>query len=318
MTNKVMLLDAEQVKNALPWQALVDALNTMFINGCEMPLRHHHSIAVPGEEDATLLIMPAWTSGHYLGVKMANVFPSNRKQQLPSISSNYLLSCGQTGKLLAVMDGGEITARRTAAASVLAAKYLLPQKQHRHLMVGTGRLSANIIQAYAATLGVQHFSLWGRNEKHSQALAASLSGEGLCVTAIAPNALDQAVADATIISCATLSQAPLIRGELVQPGTHVDLVGSFKPNMREADNELMRRAQIFVDTRQGAMVESGDLAIPLQTGVLQSSDILAELSELCQQTHRGRQSAEDITVFKSVGAACEDLAAAVLVYQTVG
>ena len=317
MSSELTVLDADQIKKSLPWPVLVDALEAMFIRGCEMPLRHHHSIHVPGEEDATLLLMPAWVEGGYLGVKMANVFPSNRKQSVASISANYLLSCGQTGKLLSIMDAGELTARRTAAASVLAAKYLLPQKQHRHLMVGTGRLSAALIQAYASTFGITDFTIWGRNSTRSAELAETLSVDGLKVTSVPQDALDQAVAEATIISCATMSHEPLIRGELLQPGTHVDLVGSFTPTMREADNTVMQRGKIFVDTREGAMKESGDLAIPLNTGILQPEDILADLSELCQKTHAGRADANDITVFKAVGAACEDLAAAIVVYRAV-
>ena len=238
MSSELTILDAVQIKKALPWPVLVQALESMFRRGCEMPMRHHHSVRVPGEENATLLIMPAWIEGEYLGVKMANVFPSNRNQSVDSISANYLLSCGRTGKLLSVMDAGELTARRTAAASVLAAKYLLPQKKHKHLMVGTGRLSIALIQAYASTFEIKEFSVWGRNSLRSAEISETLTVDGLNVTSVPNDGLDQAVAEATIISCATMAHQPLIHGELLQPGTHVDLVGSFTPKMREADGRI--------------------------------------------------------------------------------
>ena len=310
-------ISASQLRDLTPWAALVDAIRDSFCQSCHMPLRHHHTVTVPAKDDATLLLMPAWTEGNYLGVKIAQVFPSNRDAGLPSLSAIYLLSSAIDGQLLAVMDGEEITARRTAAASVLAAQYLAPKKARRHLMVGTGRLSPYVVEAYAQMFGLESFSLWGRNLERCRAGAAAIEALGIPISVVAPAELDKAVTQADIISCATLSHRPLIKGALLKPGTHVDLIGGFTPAMREADDDVIKKSSIFVDTYQGATQESGDIVIPMQNGLLTKSALQADLSELCSHRHPGRRQDSDITVFKSVGAACEDLAAAVLAYQSL-
>lgn len=308
-------LDAKQVADALPWQDLVAAIEKIFVSDCHTPTRHHHSIDVPGGDEATLLLMPAWTTSKYLGVKIATVFPSNRTVNLPSIFANYLLYSGKTGEALAMLDGGELTARRTAAASVLAAKYLSRKNAKRHLMIGTGRLSTNLVQAYAQALNIKHFCIWGRDQEKSERVALKLAEQGIDISVVPTDKLEQAVGNTDILSCATLSQEPLINGQWLTPGTHVDLIGSFKPTMRETDDEVMRRGRIFVDTRTGALHESGDLVIPIASGIIDQENILADLYDLCKRQCVGRQTQEEITVFKSVGAACEDLAAAILAYE---
>ncbi len=310
-----MLLTAEQVRNNLSWNSLVGAIQRLFVTGCEVPLRHHHAVEVPSDPDATLLLMPAWQIGQYIGVKMVNVFPGNAKRGLASIGGCYLLSSGTTGELLAVMDGPELTARRTAAASVLAAQFLARTDARKLLVVGTGRLSLNLIEAYASCHDLDEIQVWGRSLDKAQVVADQLEKVGIEVTAVAD--LAEACAAADIISCATLSQQPLIQGEWLSPGTHVDLIGGFTPTMREADDEVIRRAKVFVDTHEGATKEAGDIVIPLETGVLKQSDVLADLYQLCREEHPGRTSDNDITLFKSVGVALEDLAAAIAVYDSI-
>ncbi len=308
-----MIIDADQVRQSLPWLALIEALRLQFIDGCVMPVRHHHDIKVPEEANATLLLMPAWIEGHYIGVKQVSVFPGNSVRQLPTIHGSYLLSCGKTGQLLAMIDGPELTARRTAAASVLAAGYLARPDSKRLLVVGTGAVSGYLIEAYAAAFDLQQIEVWGRDSAKAQALAQSMRTRGLPVIAV--DDLAQQCRQADIISCATLSQQPLIQGQWLSPGSHLDLVGGFKPTMREADDTAIARARLYVDTYDGACSEAGDIAVPLQTGLISRQDIQADLYQLCRQQHRGRQNAAEITLFKSVGAALEDLAAAILIYQ---
>lgn len=315
MSNDALFFNASDVKGFLPWRTLIDSLNEIFRYGCHMPLRHHHTVHVPSQADGTLLLMPAWIEDQFVGVKLANVFPDNCHHQEPSVSAAYLLSSAKTGRFLAFMDGGELTARRTAAASVLAAGRLASKNASQHLMVGTGRLSGNVIQAYAATFNLERFRIWGRNYKKCLETAEALKALGIPVEALPESGLDQAVAEADIISTATLSQQPLIHGDLLKAGAHVDLIGGFTPFMREADDDVIRKSSIFVDTREGAIQESGDIMVPLQAGVISESDIQADLYELCRGQHPGRQSEQEITLFKSVGAACEDLAAAILVYK---
>lgn len=308
-----MFYSAEQVRDALPWQTLIDALERQFQQGCVMPVRHHHQINVPGEQQATLLLMPAWIEGEYLGLKQVAVFPGNGPRNLPAISGSYLLSSGKTGQLLAILDGAELTARRTAAASVLAARYLARPASTRLLIVGTGKLSLNLVAAYASQFPLEQISIWGRSVQKSQAIAAELQMSGY--PAVAVESLPKAVAAADIISCCTLSEQPLVLGDWLKPGTHLDLIGGFRPTMRETDDAAIRRSKVYVDTLEGATKEAGDIVIPLQTGALTNDGIQADLFQLCCGQRSGRQDVEEITLFKSVGAALEDLAAAILVYQ---
>ncbi|TFH88524.1 ornithine cyclodeaminase family protein [Billgrantia azerbaijanica] len=314
-----MILDAEQVTEALPWEALVDALADIFTRTVHSPVRHHHHLHVPGDPEATLLLMPAWLEGQYLGVKQVNVFPGNSARGEPGLSSHYLLSCARTGRHLAQLEGNELTARRTAAASALAARYLARGDARELLMVGAGRMARRLIPAHRAIRPIERVRIWDIREESARALAEALRAEGVEAEAVPADGLAEAAGRADIISCATLSREPLIRGEWLSPGTHLDLVGSFTPAMREADDEVMRRGAIFVDTRAGALSETGDLIDPLTSGVIDEDDVLADFPDLCAGRHAGRRALPDpdraITVFKSVGASVEDLAAAILAFE---
>lgn len=314
-----MLLDAQQVAAALPWPALIDALSHIFTQPVHSPVRHHHRIEVPGAPAAMLLLMPAWIEGQYVGVKQVNAFPGNNDLGLPALNSHYLLNCGKTGQPLAQLEGNELTARRTAAASALASRYLSHPDASRLLMVGSGRMARYLIPAHCAVRNITQITVADRFLSAAQKLAEELAGTGLQVEAIGMDQLEQAAANADIISCATLSNEPLIHGQWLQPGVHLDLIGSFTPTMRETDDVAMQRCAVFVDTRAGALAETGDLIIPIRNGSLAASDIRAEFTELCAGTHKGRAQLENpdraMTLFKSVGASIEDLAAAILAYE---
>ena len=306
-------VSAADIKDSLQWAALTDAVGDMFRSGCEMPARHHHKVKVAGEPDATLLLMPAWTPGGYVGTKILNLFPGNSERGLPSISANYLLASAKTGEMLALIDGGELTAARTAAASALDASYLARPDANLLLIVGTGRLAPLLASAHGSQRPVNTIMVWGRTPDKAAAMARDLTDQGM--NAQAADDLETAVGNADIVSCATLAEESLIHGDWLQPGTHVDLVGAYTPEMREADDEVVRRATVFVDTREGATKEAGDIVIPLATGVLSRDGIAADLYDLCRGDHPGRTSDEEITMFKSVGVALEDLAAAILFYE---
>ena len=309
----MLVLNEAETRAALPFSALIEALRLMFAKGCEMPKRHHHDVAVPGEAAATLLLMPAWQPGTYIGVKMVSVFPGNTSRDLPAIHGSYLLSSGRTGQLLAIIDGAELTARRTAAASALAADYLATKEAHRMLMVGAGRLSQNLIEAHAAVRPISEVSIWARDPRKAEATAAQIDLPGIRISVATD--IEAAARTADIISCATLSSEPLILGEWLKPGAHLDLVGAFKPSMRESDDRAVARAEIFVDTREGALSEGGDLVQPIDKGIITAGSIRADLAELAKGRHKGRSSDQAITLFKSVGAASEDLAGAILAYE---
>lgn len=310
----MLVLHETETAEALKWVDLIDAIERMFRAQCVMPVRHHHEVAVPGEADATLLLMPAWVPGDYIGVKLVSVFPDNHTRGLPAIHGSYLLSSGKTGKMLAVVDGGELTARRTAATSALAARYLARADSSHLLVVGTGRLSLNLMEAHASVRPITRISVWGRNLANAEKTAEEARALGF--NAVACGDLEAAARTADVISCATLSSTPLVHGAWLKPGAHLDLIGAFKPTMRESDDEAVRRATIFVDTRAGAMSEAGDILQPLKDGVISESDIKADLFDLVMGRHKGRSNETEITLFKSVGAALEDLAGAILAYET--
>jgi ornithine cyclodeaminase len=312
---EMLVLDEAETKNALPFPALINSLEAMFRSRAQAPERHHHTIEVPDEPEATLLLMPAWVPGRYFGVKMVSVFPGNAARSLPSIHGSYLLSSGTTGELLAILDGGELTARRTACASALASRYLSRKESSTLLVCGTGRLSFNLIEAHKSVRPIEKVIVWGRDAAKAEQVAQRAAMFGL--DAAAAGDLEAAAREADIISCATLSETSLIKGAWLKPGTHLDLIGAFKPSMRESDDEAVRRAAIFVDTRAGALAEAGDIIQPIRAGVMTAEDIAADLADLAGGIHKGRTREEEITLFKSVGSSLEDLAGAILAVEHV-
>lgn len=304
-------ISTEEVAGSLPWLTLIDRLGRCFKQGVESPPRHHHAIQ-RDDGEATLLLMPAWEPRGYIGLKMLNVFPQNAEHGLPAISGVYLLCEGEHGRPLACIDGSELTRRRTAAASALAARELARDDAETLLIVGTGKLAPMLLEAHAAVRPIRRVRVWGRNSDKAARLAADYSGRFDCA---AVTDLQSAAAAADIISCATLSTEPLIHGDWLRPGTHLDLVGAFRPSMRESDAVCLTRGEVFVDTYAGAQGEAGDIHHAVGEGEFSFEAIRAELVELLRGDHSGRSSEEAITVFKSVGASLEDLAAAIEVWE---
>ena len=288
----MLLLSQEDTHNALRFPDLIDALADMFKAGCEMPVRHHHDMRVPGEPDGTMLLMPAWVPGGHAGVKILNVMPGNSTRGLPAISAEFLLSDARTGEMLALIDGGELTARRTAAASALAARFLAKQDAEHLLVVGTGRLSLNLIEAHAAVRPIKRVSIWGRRKERAEGIAW-LAKESLAIDVEVAEDLDEAISQADIVSTCTLSNEPLIKGALLKPGAHVDLVGAFKPSMRESDDDAIRRASVFVDTprglHQGGRRHRPAAAVgPPDRGGYQGRPLRAHARATCRQGQRRR------------------------------
>ncbi|MBX9587660.1 MAG: ornithine cyclodeaminase family protein [Hyphomonadaceae bacterium] len=316
--------DGAAVDAALGYPALVDILQAAFIQGAIAPPRHHHGVALDGRPEATLLLMPAWQAraagsgfaGRFMGVKTVTVFPDNDTRGKPAVFGAYVLLSAETGETLAVMDATRLTAWRTAAASALASRSLSRPDSARLLMVGAGALAPFLIRAHASVRPIREIVVWNRSPQRARALVAMLAPFGL--TARIVDDLARAAGEADIISTATLSSEPLIRGAWLKPGVHVDCVGAFKPGMRETDDDVVRQARIFVDTRAGAFAEAGDILQPLQSGAIGRDAVLGDLFDLARGTVAGRGSAGEITLFKSVGAAIEDLAAAVAVYEQDG
>lgn len=309
------VIDAETIDRILDFPDLVETLRQAFRTGTVTPIRHHHTVGRSGGADATLLLMPAWNEAvdGYIGVKVATVFPDNALRNRPSVYATYLLLAGDSGEPLAVLDGSRLTLWRTAAASALAAGYLAAPAARRMTMIGAGALAPQLIAAHAAVRPIAEVTIWNRTPAHAETLAARLDRPGLRVSATTD--LAAAVGKADVVSAATLSTKPLIRGDWLRPGAHVDLVGAFRPDMREADDDTIRRARVYVDTRGGATAEGGDIVQPLASGVLTSDDVVGDLFDLTRGKVKGRRTEDEITLFKSVGSALEDLAAAVHVHR---
>lgn len=314
----ITFLTAAQTAAALPYPTLVDALRTIYKEQVQAPPRHVHQLLAKTTPNGptTLLLMPAWQPNANLGVKLVTVAAGNGVRNLPSVHSIYLLFDTATGVPLAMLDGEELTQRRTAAASALAAAYLARPDAATLLIIGTGRLAPFLAAAHCTIRPLRRVLVWGRSTQRAQALVDRLRHRGLGngVTVDIAHDLASAVGCSDIISCATTSTTPIVQGAWVSPGTHVDLVGGFRPDMREADDALMTTASLFVDTFAGALTEAGDLVQPMTAGLLDRAAIRAELADLCSGQHPGRSGRAEITVFKSVGSAIQDLCAANVVW----
>ena len=310
------IFDNPSTRSALPFEQLIPALRSLFAAGCKVPSRHVHEIDTPSGDRLTSLIMPAWWEGRCYGIKVINIAPANAKLGLPGLHATYLLFDAVTGAPLALMDGDEITARRTAAASALAASLIVSSDalaEARHLLVvGAGRIARLLPAAYRAVMPMARISIWARSLGSGETLAAELRADGL--NAFAAVDLEAAVRAADIVSCATLSTTPLIQGAWLKPASHLDLIGSFTPEMREADDACFAGANLYVDTLE-ALQKSGDLLGPMQRGVFSASDVRGTLTSLCRGAAPRPSAAIQRTVFKSVGTALEDLAAAMLVWE---
>ncbi|MCA0011030.1 ornithine cyclodeaminase family protein [Mesorhizobium sp. B292B1B] len=319
----MLTISAAEVDQALTFPGLVETLRVAFRDGAVQPVRHHHTVERPDGAPSTLLLMPAWTdfnaagisAGGHIGVKIVTVSPDNNAIGKPAVMGLYLLLNGATGEPEALIDGQRLTQWRTACASALAASYLAREDASRLLVIGAGALSPFLAKAHSSVRPIRTIRIWNRTLANAEKVAAALRADGL--PASAATDLDAELGQADIVSSATIATDPLIKGARLKPGSHVDMVGGFTPTMRESDDEAIRRARVYVDTRAGATKEAGDIVIPLASGVLKPEAIIADLHELARGQKQGRRSADEITLFKSVGAALEDLAAGIAVYKAL-
>lgn len=306
-------ISKDQVIKLLDFPALIKALREAFQADFTVPKRAHHDMANPSiGRETTLLLMPAWEDGELCGVKIVTVAPENKDR--PTIQGTYMLINVKNGSPLALMDAPTLTARRTASASALASFYLSREDTRTMLMIGTGTLAPNLIKAHAAIRPIQKVFIWGRTPEKAIKLAAELSMEtGLEVQSV--DSIEKTMPQVDLISVATMSMTPLVKGEWLQAGQHLDLVGAYRPDMRESDDEAIKLCDIYVDTWYGATHETGEIVIPLKEGTIVESDIHGDLFDICRGKVSGRQNDQQVTMFKSTGHALEDLAGARLVYS---
>ena len=304
------ILSAEDVARLGPYRDIVEALRQGFRAQIETPVRHHHDIS----HVSTLLLMPAW-SKDWAGLKTVVFKTDNAAQGLPTIQASYLLIDQKTGTTVAMMDGGEITRRRTAAASALAADYLARKDASTLTVVGAGALAPHFVRAHAAVRPVKRVFIHSRTLAKAEELAAELAHDGFETHSVTD--LEHAVRQSDIVSCVTTATAPVVMGRWLKPGAHVDLAGAFKPTMRETDAEVVARSSVYVDTRDGALAEAGDLLQARDEGRFDFAHIRGDLFDLCRGTAKGRTSPDEITLFKSAGTAIEDLATAIMLFGKV-
>lgn len=311
------MIGRDGIDAALTFPALIDAIEAALKADIVLPVRHHHAIE-RNDGNATHLIMPAWhgKAGGFLGVKIVNVFPGNAARSLPSVMGTYVLMNGDTGAPLAVLDGTRLTLWRTAAASALAARFLARADASVHLMVGAGALAPFFIRAHRAVRPISRSVLWNKSRENAERVAAMLAPEGIHVEVM--DDLEAAVRQADIISTATLSTKPLVLGDWLKPGVHLDCVGAFSAAMRETDDDAVLSARLFADIRESVLKEGGDFVQPIKAGLITPAAIEADLFDLVRKRVHVARQPEDITFYKSTGSAIFDLAAAALVAKTSG
>lgn len=307
------IIDSQTTQAALPFERLIPAIRSLFVSGCEVPQRHSYNVTAADGARMTVLVMPAWTKDRYLGIKTVNVAPENVKSGLPGLFSTYVLYDARRGAPLAQIDGDQITSRRTAAASALAASHLARRDSECLVVVGAGRVGSLIAEAFREVLPIDRVMVWDKHPEKAHALVARLTELGF--DAIVALDLATAVGDADVVSCTTLATEPVIHGDWLKSGSHLDLIGSFTPLMREADDQCFCGAGIYIDTEE-ALQKSGDLTGPMSRGIFKPQDIRGTLAALCRREVEGRHWSGERTVFKSVGTALEDLAAALLVFES--
>ncbi|MFH6935743.1 ornithine cyclodeaminase family protein [Flavobacterium sp. FlaQc-30] len=311
----IQLISDHFIEEKCNFKELIERLRTGFsASAIQVPMRHHHDYPNPAEEkDSTLLLMPAFQAGKDLGVKIVTVSPNNGKYDLPSIQGTYIYLDGHKGNIKAILDAKSLTGKRTAATSALASSYLSRKESSSMLMIGTGALAINLIQAHASVRPIKEVYVWGRTIEKAQLVCDAVKNSSLICKPV--STVEEVISQVDIISAATLSPVPLVFGKWLKAGQHLDLVGAYKKDMREADDEAVLKSSIFLDTYQGGLKESGDILIPLTSGIIRKETIKADLFELCGNTKAGRTSDTEITYFKSVGHALEDLVAAGYFYE---
>lgn len=307
----MQFFDQAAVAQALPYPALIEALAAGLQQPIQSPAR---SVYAPNGDNSAVLIMPAWKVQEIMGVKLVSIWPGNSARGQSAVSAVYVLISCADGTPIAVLDGTELTLRRTAAAAALSARMLARKNSQTLAILGTGSLSVPMAVAHASVLDCKTILVWGRDGKKTQAVVDRLALQG--ITAHASNDLQATLAQADVVSVASTANEPFIRSDWVRPGTHLSLMGAFTPTMAEAEPALMPRAQVFADSREAVLQKGGEVLQAIQQGLMAAADILAELAELAAQPQRAwRASDEAITVFKSVGFASLDLIAAELVFN---
>ena len=315
----MLYIDSDAVKRALPYAETVAALRRIYAEKSLEARREWVDISgVNGVEGTCMAYMPAFGPGHDITSKIFTLFPDNKARGLPTINAVVLVFDAGTGQLKALVDGTELTRRRTAAMCALASTYLSREDSRTLTVCGSGALAPHAALAHAAVRPIDKIGIWARNPQAAADVVARVKSERPDIAAFVVDDLARACAHSDLVSCQTSSPDPLVFGDWIAPGTHLDFVGSHDPNKRECDDKTASISRIYVDVMESAMREAGDILIPIANGAIKASDVLGDLSDLCRENVVGRTSAEQITMFKSTGSALADMAAAELAVKNAG
>ena len=314
----MLMLDAEAILNKLSYRTLVDELRAMHLD--PIALNSDLMMNSSGASDTTnhFLIRAGWQPDQALGAKIVSIFPdNNRTRDYPSIQAIYILFDGQNGSPIACLDGTALTYLKTSVDSALGAQLLARENMTSMLMIGAGELARHLITAHCGVRpSIRQVYVWNRTPAKAEQLCKDKLPEQFeQVEFIAVEDLAQTAAKVGLISSATATKKPLIRGEWLRAGTHLDLVGAYTPEMREADDECLQRASLFVDARETTIEHIGELMIPIAKAVIETDDVLADLYDLCQKRHGGRSCDDEITLYKNGGGGHLDLMLARIIYN---
>jgi len=304
------LIDADEVARLLPYEVLVDALQAAHRL---RPAMAGRTVLAAGGTDDAFLALTAWQPGRSLGTKLVTVFPGNRTDHAdggrPSVQALYVLFDAVTGDPRAVIDGTELTYRKTAADSALGARFLARHDVSTLLVIGAGGLAPHLIAAHRAVRpSIERVLLWNRTGERAVALADAVGGQAVL-------SVERAVAEADVVVTATMTREPIVAGRWLRPGTHLDLVGAFRPDHREVDDDAVVRAELYVDDRTATLTEDGDLVIPMTRGLISPADVRGDLYQLCRGDVAGRTDPAAITLFENGGGGHLDLMTADVVWE---
>ena len=313
----MLMLDADTILDCMPLTTLVDELAAL----------HREPIGIIDEmlmesTDADsntnqFFIRTGWQPDKAVGAKVITIFPRNNKAaEWPSIQAVYILFEAVNGSPVACLDGTALTWLKTAADSALGSKFLSCNNIQTMLMIGAGQMAPHLVRAHCQIRpSLTRVQIWNRSIDKAQVLCAQLAADLPDIEFSTTTELEASARAADLICSAIGCQQPIIRGEWLKPGVHLDLVGAYTPNMREADDDCLRRGSLFVDARETTLQQIGELMIPLASGVISEDDVLADFSDLCRQNHQGRSSEDEITIFKNGGGGHLDLMCARLLHE---
>ena len=315
----MLMLDADKILNSLSFTAMVDELAAM----------HHEPIGLVDEmlmeskDDADnvnhFFIRTGWQAEKAVGAKVITVFPrNNQARQWPSIQAVYVLFEGVNGTPLACLDGTALTYVKTATDSALGSQLLSRSDIETMMMIGAGQMAPHLIAAHCQVRpSLRRVQIWNRTPDKAESLCTELADQFPGIDFEQVDEIENGVRSADLVCSAIGVTEPIVQGEWIRPGTHIDLIGAYTPVMREADDEVLRRGRLFVDARETTINHIGELMIPLASGVITENDVLASLSELCQGHHPGREGDDEITVFKNGGGGHLDLMCARILHDRI-